>query len=119
MIDTHNYYEIMRVCVCTNQQNGLEYIEQNWRNCFTCDPGENLGVCIPCAEKCHIGHNLGEVRFGSFFCDCGAGTLENSYSSEFYTLNDKDIIIRALNTEITEKPVTCQIPLLDIERRNS
>jgi Serpin (serine protease inhibitor)/Putative zinc finger in N-recognin (UBR box) len=87
----------MKLYSCTNQQNGTEYVEQEWRNCFTCDPSTNKGVCIPCSEKCHAGHTLGPVRCSTFFCDCGVGALTKQDECACYIVSETDIILRALS----------------------
>eukprot|EP00727_Mastigamoeba_balamuthi_P008468 m51a1_g4243 hypothetical protein (832) ;mRNA; f:182765-186506 len=56
--------------VCTYFGTGAAYMPQYWYHCYTCDSAEDTGCCVVCAEKCHKGHNLGAIRFTTFFCDC-------------------------------------------------
>ncbi|CAD8184732.1 unnamed protein product [Paramecium octaurelia] len=75
---------------CTRVQHGTDYIRQFVYTCDCLDvegyikngiekgedmEGKYLGVCVQCAKKCHVGHNLKVKGIeNEFFCDCG---LEN------------------------------------------
>ncbi|CAD8099876.1 unnamed protein product [Paramecium primaurelia] len=75
---------------CTRVQHGTNYIRQFVYTCDCLDvegyikngidkgedmEGKYLGVCLQCARKCHVGHNLKAKGIeNEFFCDCG---LEN------------------------------------------
>jgi serine protease inhibitor len=56
---------------CTFKETGTNYYAQNWAPCFDCFPSGNEGACIHCLNNCHQGHNIGQMRFSRFFCDCG------------------------------------------------
>ncbi|CAD8101884.1 unnamed protein product [Paramecium sonneborni] len=72
---------------CTRVQHGTNYIRQFVYTCDCLDveayrkrgteegknmEGRYLGVCVQCAKKCHVGHNLQADRIhDGFFCDCG------------------------------------------------
>lgn len=99
---------------CTNQKNGLAYVEQKWRNCFTCDATGSNGVCIPCSKKCHVNHKLGPILIGNFFCDCGAGAIMSDESCMCYTLTGNDMIIRTITKNTSSLPISAQSNLLTI-----
>lgn len=55
---------------CTFNQTGSAFQPQYYRECYTCF-GPTEGACLSCIEKCHRGHAIGPMKYGSFFCDCG------------------------------------------------
>ena len=61
--------------VCTYRTTHAEYLFQPYRPCETCirlggSVGPVVCVCVVCAEECkELGHKLGELKFGDFFCD--------------------------------------------------
>lgn len=57
--------------LCTYTDTRCEYKKQYWRQCMTCH-NQNQGACLSCCAVCHngSGHNLGPIRYGSFYCDC-------------------------------------------------
>ena len=59
-----------RLCTYTTTQR--EFQNQHWYHCYTCEMFDSVGVCSVCANVCHQGHQLGYVKYSSFFCDCGA-----------------------------------------------
>jgi hypothetical protein len=56
---------------CTFVDTKKSYQYQYWYRCKTCWPVKENGCCPACALACHQGHDLGEVRYSRFFCDCG------------------------------------------------
>jgi hypothetical protein len=56
---------------CTYKAHGTTFITQSYRSCLTCGMGSGEGCCLPCLEECHAGHTYGELRTGSFYCNCG------------------------------------------------
>ena len=58
---------------CTFGYTGDKYMYQFWCTCYTCfgSGNEHEGACMSCVETCHKGHDLGPLRHGHFFCDCG------------------------------------------------
>jgi len=70
---------------CTYSATGKKHHIQYWWNCKTCLHEDDVGCCAGCRDVCHAGHtmswvpknergNLEGANFGSFYCDCGAGT---------------------------------------------
>jgi len=65
--------------VCTFDRHGAgppgpRYIAQYVVYCQTCrlTKGENKGICLHCADTCHLGHMLSDCEHrDSFYCDCG------------------------------------------------
>ena len=57
---------------CTFASTSFRHAYQLWRPCYTCNLVESNGCCQVCASTCHAGHQLGEERLSSFFCDCGS-----------------------------------------------
>jgi len=57
---------------CTYAVTGNEHQEQYWRTCYSCFNDQNEGCCLNCTNLCHNGHQLGPLRSGRFFCDCGS-----------------------------------------------
>jgi hypothetical protein len=55
---------------CTFLTTGKHFVDQPWFSCFTCGLSTNLGVCLPCALTCHLGHDVRCHRNCSFFCGC-------------------------------------------------
>lgn len=49
-----------------------EHFFQPWVCCLTCTEGadDGRGVCMACADTCHIGHVLTQPRITQFACDC-------------------------------------------------
>lgn len=45
---------------------------QYYYHCNDCWEEYDSGCCVACAMTCHKNHNLSELRYGSFFCDCAA-----------------------------------------------
>lgn len=76
---------------CTFSQTRTTHTYQQWATCRTCFKNKELGACVECLKTCHAGHDLGEITYGNFFCDCGAKglcdlnsrmkKLEETYSS--------------------------------------
>ena len=60
-------------CGCTFAKSGRNYMHQPWAICYDCfDPMGNEGACAVCLKTCHNGHRIGPMKYGNFFCDCGA-----------------------------------------------
>jgi hypothetical protein len=58
---------------CTFVRHGASYISQMRQECYTCGLVGNWGVCQPCGDKCHAGHEKSAPSMShSFYCDCGA-----------------------------------------------
>ena len=57
---------------CTFASTSFRHAHQLWRPCYTCNLVDSNGCCAVCAATCHAGHQLGEERLSSFFCDCGS-----------------------------------------------
>lgn len=69
----HSLEDAHELDVCTFNYTGRDYQAQRWFSCETCGMGPNEGACLCCARNCHDGHRLTEIKFGRFYCDCGAG----------------------------------------------
>jgi acetyltransferase-like isoleucine patch superfamily enzyme len=61
---------------CTFNFSKNNYAFQKWVICRTCAIKEGTGCCMSCANNCHKGHDLSEIKIGPFFCDCGSGDLK-------------------------------------------
>lgn len=62
---------------CTYSYTTKGYLEQFWYQCKTCWPTVNNGCCVSCAVTCHKGHDLSELKYSRFFCDCAPESNEN------------------------------------------
>jgi hypothetical protein len=64
---------------CTYQfipEHEASNVNQYYKHCKTCFPNdETKGACVTCLTVCHDNHELGDLRFGNFFCDCGKEKL--------------------------------------------
>ena len=60
--------------------------------CITCNTTERNAICVSCINVCHRGHQVEFVRHDRFFCDCGAGTLEQQTCSLQNDTRDNDTV---------------------------
>jgi hypothetical protein len=49
--------------------------------CITCNLAKGKSVCVPCAQVCHAGHELRDLRTENFYCDCGCDGLCGSLAT--------------------------------------
>jgi serine protease inhibitor len=73
---------------CTFKETGSKYYPQHWAPCFDCFLGSNEGACMYCIANCHQGHNVGPIRYGPFFCDCGYQKKCTEKSSTYITASN-------------------------------
>jgi hypothetical protein len=72
---------VQAACInhCTYQfipEHEASNVNQYYKHCKTCFPNdETKGACVTCLTVCHDNHELGDLRFGNFFCDCGKEKL--------------------------------------------
>ena len=67
------------------------YLFYNFR-CRTCNTTERNAICVNCIKTCHGGHEVEFIRHDRFFCDCGAGTLNNSCRLQGEPTQDTDTL---------------------------
>jgi hypothetical protein len=79
---------------CTYGLTGKSHKPQYWKNCLDCYSNTGMGACLSCIETCHKGHDLGELEYSNFFCDCGDYT--HPYK-EVEPLTPKDYIFQAVS----------------------
>lgn len=60
--------------------------------CKTCNTTERNAICVNCIKTCHGGHEVEFIRHDRFFCDCGAGTLNNACRLQSETTQDTDTL---------------------------
>ncbi|KAJ8308160.1 hypothetical protein KUTeg_013034, partial [Tegillarca granosa] len=60
--------------------------------CRTCNTTERNAICVNCIKNCHAGHEVEFIRHDRFFCDCGAGTLNNSCQLQGEPTQDTDTL---------------------------
>lgn len=60
--------------------------------CRTCNTTERNAICVNCIKTCHGGHEVEFIRHDRFFCDCGAGTLNNSCRLQGEPTQDTDTL---------------------------
>ncbi|KAL3874906.1 hypothetical protein ACJMK2_037858 [Sinanodonta woodiana] len=60
--------------------------------CRTCNTTERNAICINCIKTCHADHEVEFIRHDRFFCDCGAGTLNNSCQLQGEPTQDTDTL---------------------------
>eukprot|EP00474_Spongospora_subterranea_P010421 CRZ10879.1 hypothetical protein [Spongospora subterranea] len=59
---------------CSFSVSRNRFVPQQYRSCRTCTLDNGRGICLACAEVCHAGHDLGELRSSDdSFCNCGSG----------------------------------------------
>jgi hypothetical protein len=63
---------------CTFHTTGRNFHTQTWYYCMDCGLTGNAGMCEPCKDACHKGHNVQVVRTSGFYCDCGDRGMCNS-----------------------------------------
>lgn len=52
-----------------NKQNQAYYVCRTCRELNAINQGANVGCCLPCAAKCHRGHDLEARPATRFYCD--------------------------------------------------
>ncbi|KAK4310569.1 hypothetical protein Pmani_017871 [Petrolisthes manimaculis] len=60
--------------------------------CRTCNTTERNAICVNCIKTCHNGHVVEFIRHDRFFCDCGAGTLNNQCQLQGEPTQDTDTL---------------------------
>ncbi|XP_021345462.1 F-box only protein 11-like [Mizuhopecten yessoensis] len=60
--------------------------------CRTCNTTERNAICVNCIKSCHAGHEVEFIRHDRFFCDCGAGTLNNQCQLQGEPTQDTDTL---------------------------
>ncbi|XP_055956912.1 F-box only protein 11 isoform X1 [Patella vulgata] len=60
--------------------------------CRTCNTTERNAICYNCIKNCHAGHEVEFIRHDRFFCDCGAGTLNNNCQLQGEPTQDTDTL---------------------------
>ncbi|XP_046327836.1 F-box only protein 11-like [Haliotis rufescens] len=60
--------------------------------CRTCNTTERNAICVNCIKTCHAGHEVEFIRHDRFFCDCGAGTLNNQCQLQGEPTQDTDTL---------------------------
>lgn len=60
--------------------------------CRTCNTSERNAICVNCILTCHAGHQFDFIRRDRFFCDCGAGTLNNCCQLQGEPTQDTDTL---------------------------
>lgn len=65
---------------CTGVYTQKNYFIQQWATCRDCFlPGE--GGCMYCLLNCHKGHDIGQIVYSGFYCDCLLGSDRCTKSS--------------------------------------
>ncbi|XP_065226353.1 F-box only protein 11 isoform X2 [Planococcus citri] len=60
--------------------------------CQTCNTTDRNAICVNCIKTCHAGHDVEFIRHDRFFCDCGAGTLNNQCQLQGEPTQDTDTL---------------------------
>ncbi|KAK2174892.1 hypothetical protein NP493_769g02005 [Ridgeia piscesae] len=60
--------------------------------CRTCNTTDRNAICVNCIKTCHAGHQVDFIRHDRFFCDCGAGTLNNQCQLQGEPTQDTDTL---------------------------
>ncbi|ESN92575.1 hypothetical protein HELRODRAFT_95885 [Helobdella robusta] len=60
--------------------------------CRTCNTTDRNAICVNCIKTCHAGHVVEFIRHDRFFCDCGAGTLNNQCHLQGEPTQDTDTL---------------------------
>ncbi|XP_064600196.1 F-box only protein 11-like [Liolophura sinensis] len=60
--------------------------------CRTCNTTDRNAICVNCIKTCHGGHEVEFIRHDRFFCDCGAGTLNNACQLQGEPTQDTDTL---------------------------
>ncbi|CAG7654564.1 unnamed protein product [Allacma fusca] len=60
--------------------------------CRTCNTTDRNAICVNCIKTCHAGHDIEFIRHDRFFCDCGAGTLNNQCQLQGEPTQDTDTL---------------------------
>uniref|UniRef100_A0A915BBH6 F-box only protein 11 n=2 Tax=Parascaris TaxID=6254 RepID=A0A915BBH6_PARUN len=99
--DNHNAVEravvkghcLFKISSCTS------FPMHDFYRCVTCNTTERNAICINCINVCHKGHRVEFVRHDRFFCDCGAGTLENQCCLQSETRDNDTVYDSATPTD--------------------
>uniref|UniRef100_A0A914HHA9 F-box protein 11 n=1 Tax=Globodera rostochiensis TaxID=31243 RepID=A0A914HHA9_GLORO len=94
IFDNHNAVEraiakghcLFKISSCTS------FPMHDFYRCVTCNTTDRNAICISCIRICHRGHQVEFVRHDRFFCDCGAGTLEQQNCCLQTEIRDNDTI---------------------------
>nr|CAD2147798.1 unnamed protein product [Meloidogyne enterolobii] len=77
---------LFRISSCTS------FPMHDFYRCITCNTTERNAICVSCINVCHRGHQVEFVRHDRFFCDCGAGTLEQQTCCLQNEMKDNDTV---------------------------
>uniref|UniRef100_A0A915EMP9 F-box protein 11 n=1 Tax=Ditylenchus dipsaci TaxID=166011 RepID=A0A915EMP9_9BILA len=94
MYDNHNAvdravargYCLFKISSCTS------FPMHDFYRCVTCRTTDRNAICVNCISVCHRGHQVEFVRHDRFFCDCGAGTLEQQNCCLQTEIRDNDTV---------------------------
>ncbi|KAI1302325.1 F-box only protein 11 [Halotydeus destructor] len=94
MFDNHNAVE---KAVNTGQclykiSSYTSFPMHDFYRCRTCNTTDRNAICINCIKTCHAGHDVEFIRHDRFFCDCGAGTLNNQCQLQGEPTQDTDTL---------------------------
>lgn len=79
-------YCLFKISSCTS------FPMHNFYRCITCNTTERNAICYSCINVCHRGHQVEFVRRDRFYCDCGAGTLEQHTCCLQTEIRDNDTV---------------------------
>uniref|UniRef100_A0AC35U3W8 F-box only protein 11 n=1 Tax=Rhabditophanes sp. KR3021 TaxID=114890 RepID=A0AC35U3W8_9BILA len=74
--------------------------------CITCNTTDRNAICINCIKVCHKGHEVEFVRHDRFFCDCGAGTLDQQSCCLQTEIRDNDTVYDSAIPVESETPTS-------------
>ena len=80
-----------KILLFGKQINLIKRYNLNFR-CKTCNTTERNAICVNCIRTCHNGHEVEFIRHDRFFCDCGAGTLNNACRLQGEPTQDTDTL---------------------------
>jgi F-box protein 11 len=94
IFDNHNQVEravtrghcLFKISSCTS------FPMHDFYRCVSCNTNSRQAICVNCIKQCHKGHVVEFVRHDRFFCDCGAGTLENHICKLQQEIRDTDTV---------------------------
>ncbi|KAI1720717.1 right handed beta helix region domain-containing protein [Ditylenchus destructor] len=94
IFDNHNAVEravakgycLFKISSCTS------FPMHDFYRCITCRTTDRNAICVNCIRICHRGHVTEFVRHDRFFCDCGAGTLEQQTCCLQTEIRDNDTV---------------------------
>ncbi|CAD5229775.1 unnamed protein product [Bursaphelenchus xylophilus] len=79
-------YCLFKISSCTS------FPMHDFFRCITCNTTDRNAICVNCIKHCHAGHQVEFVRHDRFFCDCGAGTLEQPACCLQSEVRDSDAV---------------------------